>query len=112
MGHREADVNKRAHLRHRQGWQSLMDGVSPALVIGQGQNSRGRGQILTAGGIDTYSLYLSAANYRGVGLWRDDMIGGGLGPATGTNATTLLVVEPRTHVGSCRNIPAQFRVSW
>ena len=68
----------------------IMDGVSPALIVGAGTEViAGEGLIVTAGGIDTHIHFISptqirTALYSGV----TTMIGGGTGPADGTNATT------------------------
>ena len=68
----------------------MMDGVSPDLIVGSGTEViAGEGLILTAGGIDTHIHFISptqieTALYSGV----TTMIGGGTGPADGTNATT------------------------
>lgn len=68
----------------------IMDGVDPALVFGAGTEAiAGEGLILTAGGIDTHIHFISptqieTALYSGI----TTMIGGGTGPADGTNATT------------------------
>lgn len=68
----------------------IMDGVSPELVVGSGTEViAGEGLILTAGGIDTHIHFISptqieTALYSGI----TTMIGGGTGPADGTNATT------------------------
>ena len=68
----------------------IMDGVSPELIVGAGTEIiAGEGLILTAGGIDTHIHFISptqieTALYSGI----TTMIGGGTGPADGTNATT------------------------
>lgn len=68
----------------------IMDGVDTALVFGAGTEAiAGEGLILTAGGIDTHIHFISptqieTALYSGI----TTMIGGGTGPADGTNATT------------------------
>lgn len=68
----------------------VMDGVSPSLVFGASTEAiAGEGLILTAGGIDTHIHFISptqidTALYSGI----TTMIGGGTGPADGTNATT------------------------
>jgi len=68
----------------------LMDGVSPELIIGPGTEIlAGEGKILTAGGIDSHIHFIcpqqiTTALASGI----TTMIGGGTGPATGTNATT------------------------
>ncbi len=68
----------------------IMDGVTPGLEIGASTEIlAGEGRILTAGGIDSHIHFISPnqipdAFYSGV----TTLIGGGTGPATGTNATT------------------------
>ncbi len=68
----------------------IMDGVSENMIIGASTEAiAGEGLILTAGGIDTHIHFISptqihTALYSGV----TTMIGGGTGPADGTNATT------------------------
>jgi urease subunit alpha len=68
----------------------VMDGVSPELVIGASTEVlAGEGHIVTAGAIDTHVHFISPnqipeAFHSGV----TTLIGGGTGPATGTNATT------------------------
>jgi len=68
----------------------IQDGVTPGLAIGPcTEIIAGEGRILTAGGIDAHIHFISPqqiweAFYSGV----TTMIGGGTGPADGTNATT------------------------
>ncbi|ASZ13111.1 urease subunit alpha [Chitinophaga pendula] len=68
-----------------------MDGVHPKLVIGASTEvHNGSNLILTAGGIDTHIHFICPqqiehAHYSGI----TTMIGGGTGPADGTNATTV-----------------------
>lgn len=68
----------------------IMDGVSKGLIAGASTEIiAGEGLIVTAGGIDTHIHFISpdqieTALYSGV----TTMIGGGTGPADGTNATT------------------------
>ncbi|MDM1373668.1 urease subunit alpha [Myroides marinus] len=75
----------------RAGNPDTMDGVSPNMIIGASTEVHGgAGFIVTAGGIDTHIHYISptqieTALYSGV----TTMIGGGTGPADGTNATTV-----------------------
>ncbi|SDD45865.1 urease subunit alpha [Niabella drilacis] len=67
------------------------DNISPNMIIGASTEVHGgAGYILTAGGIDTHIHFISptqieTALYSGV----TTMIGGGTGPADGTNATTV-----------------------
>lgn len=69
----------------------IQDGVSPGMVIGASTEVHGgAGYILTAGGVDTHIHFISptqveTALYSGVTTF----IGGGTGPADGTNATTV-----------------------
>lgn len=68
----------------------IMDGVTPGMVVGAATEAlAGEGLILTAGGLDTHIHFISptqveTALYSGI----TTMIGGGTGPADGTNATT------------------------
>lgn len=68
-----------------------MDGVDPNMIIGASTEAHGgENLIVTAGGIDTHIHFISpqqieTALYSGV----TTMIGGGTGPADGTNATTI-----------------------
>jgi urease subunit alpha len=68
----------------------VMDGVTPGMDIGASTEIlAGEGCILTAGGVDSHIHFISPnqipeAFYSGV----TTLIGGGTGPATGTNATT------------------------
>ncbi len=68
----------------------IMDGVTPGMVIGACTEAlAGEGMIVTAGGIDTHIHFIcpqqiDCALYSGV----TTMIGGGVGPSDGTNATT------------------------
>jgi urease subunit alpha len=68
----------------------LMDGVSPELVIGPGTEVlAGEGKILTAGGIDSHIHFICPQQItEALASGVTTMIGGGTGPATGTNATT------------------------
>jgi urease subunit alpha len=68
----------------------IMDGVTEGMAIGASTEIlAGEGRIITAGGIDAHIHFISPnqipeAFYSGV----TTLIGGGTGPATGTNATT------------------------
>jgi len=72
------------------GNSGIMDGVTAGLEIGAGTEIlAGEGYILTAGGIDSHVHFISPnqipdAFHSGI----TTLIGGGTGPATGTNATT------------------------
>lgn len=68
----------------------IMDHVTPGMTVGASTEAlAGEGMIVTAGGIDTHIHFICpqqipCALYSGV----TTMIGGGTGPADGTNATT------------------------
>ncbi|MDR1278444.1 MAG: urease subunit alpha [Treponema sp.] len=70
----------------------IMDGVTPGMVVGASTEAlAGEGLIVSAGGIDTHIHFISpqqidTALYSGI----TTMIGGGTGPADGTNATTCV----------------------
>lgn len=74
----------------KSGNPDIMDGVSPGMIVSAATEAlAGEGLIVTAGGIDTHIHFISpqqidCALYSGV----TTMIGGGTGPADGTNATT------------------------
>ncbi len=69
---------------------NLMDGVTPGMTIGASTEAlAGENLIVTAGGIDSHIHFIAPQQidcslYSGV----TTMIGGGTGPADGTNATT------------------------
>ncbi len=77
----------------------VMSGVTEGMIIGASTEViAGEGKILTAGGIDTHIHFISptqieTALYSGV----TTMIGGGTGPADGTNATTCTPGEFNLH---------------
>src|SRR6516164_2750178 len=92
-GIRKADVGLRGgriSAIGKSGNPGVMDGVTPELVIGATTEVlAGEGHIMTPGGIDTHVHFISPnqipeAFYSCV----TTLIGGGTGPATGTNATT------------------------
>jgi urease subunit alpha len=68
----------------------IQDGVSPGMVIGPATEIlAGEGKILTAGGVDTHIHFIAPQQcYEAIASGVTTMIGGGTGPATGTNATT------------------------
>ncbi|HTC35228.1 MAG TPA: urease subunit alpha [Bryobacteraceae bacterium] len=65
-------------------------GVDPELVVGASTEViAGEGKILTAGAIDSHIHFISPQQiYEALSNGTTTMIGGGTGPATGTNATT------------------------
>ncbi|MGC1633116.1 MAG: urease subunit alpha [Gelidibacter sp.] len=75
----------------RAGNPDITDNITPGMIIGASTEVHGgHGYIVTAGGIDTHIHFISptqmeTALYSGV----TTLIGGGTGPADGTNATTV-----------------------
>lgn len=67
-----------------------MAGVDPQLVVGASTEViAGEGKIITAGGIDAHIHFIAPQQiYEALSNGITTMIGGGTGPATGTNATT------------------------
>jgi urease subunit alpha len=67
-----------------------MEGVDPLLVVGAGTEViAGEHLIVTAGGIDSHIHFIAPQQiYEAISSGVTTMIGGGTGPATGTNATT------------------------
>ncbi|ACG72210.1 urease, alpha subunit [Anaeromyxobacter sp. K] len=89
----KADVGVRAGriaALGKAGNPGVMAGVTPGMIVGPGTEViAGEGLILTAGGIDTHIHFVSpqqAAEAIASGV--TTLLGGGTGPATGTNATT------------------------
>lgn len=72
------------------GNSDLMPHVTPGMEIGAGTEViAGEGHIVTAGGIDTHIHFICPQQYwDALSSGITTMIGGGTGPATGTNATT------------------------
>ncbi len=67
-------------------------GVDPDLVVGAATEViAGEGKIVTAGAIDSHIHFISPQQiYEALSNGTTTMIGGGTGPATGTNATTCM----------------------
>jgi urease subunit alpha len=68
----------------------IMDGVTPGMVVGASTEViAGEGRIVTAGGIDSHIHFICPQQaHEAISAGLTTMIGGGSGPATGTNATT------------------------
>ncbi len=77
----------------------LMDGVDPSMVIGASTEViAGEGLIATPGGIDTHIHFICPQQIEeAIAAGITTMIGGGTGPATGTNATTCSPGEWNIH---------------
>lgn len=90
----------------------IMDGVTPGMVVGAGTEAlAGEGMILTAGGLDTHIHFISptqveTALFSGI----TTMVGGGTGPADGTNATTCTPGEFNIHkmIEASEGLPMNF----
>ena len=67
-----------------------MDGVDPELVVGAGTEViAGENMLVTAGGIDSHIHFIAPQQIQeALSSGVTTMLGGGTGPATGTNATT------------------------
>ncbi|MFL6333623.1 MAG: urease subunit alpha [Pyrinomonadaceae bacterium] len=69
---------------------NTMDGVDPQLVVGASTEViAGENMIVTAGAVDSHIHFISPQQvYEALSNGVTTMLGGGTGPATGTNATT------------------------
>ncbi len=69
---------------------NVMSGVSPAMVVGVTTEAiAGEGLVLTAGGIDAHIHFICPQQiHEALASGVTTFVGGGTGPATGTNATT------------------------
>ena len=68
----------------------IMSGVTPGMVVGASTEAiAGENMIVTAGGVDTHIHFISPQQVTvAIASGVTTMIGGGTGPASGTNATT------------------------
>jgi urease subunit alpha len=68
----------------------MMNGVTEGMVVGAGTEAiAGEGKIVTAGGIDAHVHFICPQLvWTALSAGMTTLIGGGTGPATGTNATT------------------------
>ena len=68
----------------------IMPGVTESMEVGAGTEAiAGEGCIVTAGGVETHVHFICPQQYwEALSAGLTTMIGGGTGPATGTNATT------------------------
>jgi urease subunit alpha len=69
---------------------ALMNGVTPGMVVGASTEViAGEGKIVTAGGIDSHIHFICPQLvWTALAAGMTTLLGGGTGPATGTNATT------------------------
>jgi urease subunit alpha len=89
----KADVGvKNGHIAGigKAGNPDVMAGVTPGMVVGPATEVvAGERLILTAGGIDSHIHFISPQQaYEAIASGVTTFVGGGTGPATGTNATT------------------------
>jgi urease subunit alpha len=89
----KADIGiKRGHIVGigKAGNPSVMAGVTPGMVVGVGTEAiAAEGLIVTPGGIDAHIHFISPQQaFEAIASGVTTFIGGGTGPATGTNATT------------------------
>ena len=77
----------------------LMAGVTPGMTVGAGTEViAGEGRIVTAGGLDAHvHLICPQLVTEAISAGLTTLIGGGTGPATGTNATTCTPGEWNIH---------------
>jgi urease subunit alpha len=77
----------------------LMEGVTPGMTVGAGTEAiAGEGKIVTAAGIDAHVHFICPQlAYEALSAGITTLIGGGTGPATGTNATTCTPGEWNIH---------------
>src|SRR5690606_17446218 len=82
--------DNRIHAIGKAGNPDVMDGVRPDMIVGPTTEViAGEGMILTAGGIDSHIHFICPQQAdEAIASGVTTMIGGGTGPATGTNATT------------------------
>ena len=68
----------------------VMAGVTPGMIVGVGTEAiAGEGHVLTAGGIDAHVHFICPQQaHEAIASGVTTFLGGGTGPATGTNATT------------------------
>ncbi len=74
----------------KSGNPDIMNGITEGMIVGAGTEAiAGEGLILTAGGIDNHIHFICPQQIEeAITSGITTMIGGGTGPATGTNATT------------------------
>ena len=77
----------------------LMAGVSPGMVVGAGTEViAAEGRIVTAGGLDAHVHFICPQLVtEAISAGLTTLVGGGTGPATGTNATTCTPGEWNIH---------------
>jgi urease subunit alpha len=68
----------------------VMEGVTAGMIVGPTTEViAGEGRVLTAGGVDTHIHFISPQQaFEALASGITTFVGGGTGPATGTNATT------------------------
>ena len=93
-----------------------MSGVTPGMVIGAGTEViAGEGKIVTAGGIDAHVHFICPQLFEtALSAGITTLIGGGTGPATGTNATTCTPGPWNMHrmLQAADGLPVNLGFSW
>src|SRR5262249_45253762 len=77
----------------------VMAGVAPGIVVGAGTGGvGGEGEMVTAGGLDAHIHFICPQLVQeAISAGLTTLVGGGTGPATGTNATTCTPGEWSIH---------------
>lgn len=94
---------------------NVMDGVSPAMIVGSGTDViAGEGKLVTTGGIDTHIHFVCPQQaYEAIAAGITTFLGGGTGPSTGTNATTC--TPGQTHIRqmlqACDELPVNVGIT-
>jgi urease subunit alpha len=116
-GIRKADVGiKRGRIAGigKAGNPDMMAGVTAGMIVGVTTEAiAGEGLILTAGGIDSHIHFISPQQvYEALASGVTTFIGGGTGPATGTNADDVHARSPahRAHAAGDRRAADEFRL--
>ena len=93
----------------------VMDGVSPAMIVGSGTDViAGEGKIVTAGGLDTHIHFICPQQaYDSITSGITTMLGGGTGPSAGTSATTCTpgITHMRQMLQACDSLPVNYGVT-
>ncbi|KAF3063371.1 Urease [Trichoderma lentiforme] len=93
----------------------VMDGVSPGMVVGSCTDViAGEGKIITAGGLDSHIHFIcpqQADESLASGI--TTLLGGGVGPSAGTNATTCTPGKNymRQMLQACDNLPVNVGIT-
>ncbi|KAF4125024.1 urease [Geosmithia morbida] len=93
----------------------VMDGVAPNMVVGSCTDVvAGEGKIITAGGIDTHIHFICPQQTdEALASGITTMLGGGVGPSAGTNATTCTPGKHymRQMLQACDTLPLNYGIT-